>query len=151
MPTVTMNINGISMPHFEASMYAVPHLLCQYYEKKEDRNPRSLDKLMNVVCNYCEVTVELVASETRKREVVFARHLFFFLATHITSHTLGEIGDHIGGRDHTTVIHGRNKIAGFLHIEDPKTTQAIEKLAPQLVKHTAMMYAAARLNRVKQN
>lgn len=54
----------------------------------------------------------------RERELVIARHLFFYFAKKLTPYSLKSVGAMLGGRDHTTVIHGINKIEKGLAIND---------------------------------
>jgi hypothetical protein len=51
-----------------------------------------------------------VQSERRDVQVVKARHIFFWLARRFTTRSLPYIGRQIGGRDHTTVLHGTRKV-----------------------------------------
>ena len=57
------------------------------------------------MCDYFTIPVEQVKSKTRKREIVQARQISMFLAKAFTKNSLKTIGEHFGGRDHTTVIH----------------------------------------------
>ena len=65
----------------------------------------SIEYIQKLVCEYFEVPVELLKSQTRKREIVQARQITMFLAKAFTKNSLKTIGEHFGGRDHTTVIH----------------------------------------------
>ena len=57
-------------------------------------------------------------SKRRNRSVARPRQLAMTLAKELTNHSLPEIGDAFGGRDHTTVIHACRKIAELRKIED---------------------------------
>jgi len=53
-------------------------------------------------------------SGSRKQPIVRARSLAMFLARQLTSHSLHQIGDHFGGRDHSTVLHAIRKTESLL-------------------------------------
>jgi chromosomal replication initiator protein len=49
-------------------------------------------------------------SKRRSRSIARPRQMSMFLAKELTNHSLPEIGDSFGGRDHTTVLHACKKI-----------------------------------------
>jgi chromosomal replication initiator protein len=65
----------------------------------------SIDYIQKVVSEYFEIPVEKLKEKTRKREVVQARQISMFFAKRYTNLSLKAIGQHFGGRDHSTVIH----------------------------------------------
>jgi chromosomal replication initiator protein len=65
----------------------------------------TIDTIQKMVCEYYEITYDKLQAKTRKREIVQARQISMFLAKQFTKNSLKTIGDHFGGRDHTTVIH----------------------------------------------
>ena len=65
----------------------------------------SMDYIQKLVCEYFEVPVEMVKSQTRKREIVQARQISMYLAKSHTKPSLKSIGAFFGGRDHSTVIY----------------------------------------------
>jgi chromosomal replication initiator protein len=58
-----------------------------------------------MVCDFFDVPYDKLLEKTRKREVVQARQITMYLAKMFTKNSLKTIGEHFGGRDHTTVIH----------------------------------------------
>ena len=74
----------------------------------------NIDYIQKYVSNYFDVTIELLKAKTRKREIVVARQVAMYLAKDLTNHSLPEIGDAFGGRDHTTVLHAVRKIKELL-------------------------------------
>ena len=69
------------------------------------RNVATVKSIRDVVATELNVPVDLLTSKTRRREIVRARQIAMFLAKELTNSTLKVIGEHFGGRDHTTVIH----------------------------------------------
>jgi chromosomal replication initiator protein len=65
----------------------------------------TIDTIQKMVCDYYEIGYDKLQAKTRKREIVQARQISMFLAKQFTKNSLKTIGDHFGGRDHTTVIH----------------------------------------------
>ena len=65
----------------------------------------TIDAIQKMVCDYFDVPYEKLLQKTRKREIVQARQITMYLAKTFTKNSLKTIGEHFGGRDHTTVIH----------------------------------------------
>jgi chromosomal replication initiator protein len=65
----------------------------------------TIDTIQKMVCDYYDISYDKLQAKTRKREIVQARQISMFLAKQFTKNSLKTIGDHFGGRDHTTVIH----------------------------------------------
>lgn len=65
----------------------------------------TIETIQKLVCEYFAVSYEKLLHKTRKREIVQARQITMYLAKAFTKNSLKTIGEHFGGRDHTTVIH----------------------------------------------
>src|SRR5574337_21220 len=65
----------------------------------------TIDTIQKMVCDYFDVPYDKLLQKTRKREIVQARQITMYLAKAFTKNSLKTIGEHFGGRDHTTVIH----------------------------------------------
>lgn len=72
------------------------------------RSPSSL--LAELVANHYQVTVEDLLGSCRTRDLVHPRHILMYLLKHEVGMTYPLIGKVIGGRDHTTIMHGVEKI-----------------------------------------
>ncbi len=72
---------------------------------KNSRKEISIDYIQKVVCDYFGMPVGLIASKTRKREIVQARQIAMYFAKQMTKSSLSSIGSRIGGKDHATVLH----------------------------------------------
>ena len=70
----------------------------------------SLDNIQSVVAEYYKIKVADLKSKRRSRSVARPRQLAMALSKELTNHSLPEIGDRFGGRDHTTVLHACRKI-----------------------------------------
>ncbi len=62
------------------------------------------------VTDYYKVKIADLLSKRRSRSIARPRQMAMALAKELTNHSLPEIGDHFGGRDHTTVIHACRKV-----------------------------------------
>lgn len=65
----------------------------------------TIDTIQKMVCEFFDVPYDKLLQKTRKREIVQARQISMYLAKAFTKNSLKTIGEHFGGRDHTTVIH----------------------------------------------
>lgn len=65
----------------------------------------SIDYIQKVVCDYFDITLDMINSKTRKREIVQARQLAMFFSKKHTKSSLATIGLHCGNKDHATVLH----------------------------------------------
>ncbi|WP_019602478.1 chromosomal replication initiator protein DnaA [Teredinibacter turnerae] len=70
----------------------------------------SIDNIQRVVAEYYKIKVSDLHSKRRSRSVARPRQVAMYLAKDLTHHSLPEIGDAFGGRDHTTVLHACRKI-----------------------------------------
>ena len=76
--------------------------------------PHTVRDVLNVVCDVWRVGLVDLVSQRRTSNLIRPRHAAYALACKFTAKSLPEIGRHIGGRDHTTIISGRNKMAPFM-------------------------------------
>lgn len=70
----------------------------------------SIDNIQRTVAEYYKMKVADLHSKRRTRTITRPRQMAMALAKELTSHSLPEIGDAFGGRDHTTVLHACKKI-----------------------------------------
>ena len=75
---------------------------------KVDDHPLTIDDILEKVCGHFRVEQRHVFSKSRKREYVQARQVSMYLAQKYTKMPAGRIGQLIGNRDHSTVIHSCN-------------------------------------------
>lgn len=70
----------------------------------------SIENIQKTVADYYKVRVGELNSKRRTRSIARPRQLAMAISKEITTHSLPEIGDSFGGRDHTTVLHACRKI-----------------------------------------
>jgi len=73
----------------------------------------TVDNIQRTVAEYYKIKIADVLSKRRNRSVARPRQIAMALAKELTNHSLPEIGDAFGGRDHTTVLHACRTIAGL--------------------------------------
>ncbi|HEY9278014.1 MAG TPA: chromosomal replication initiator protein DnaA [Methylotenera sp.] len=71
----------------------------------------SVDNIQRTVAEYYKIKISDLLSKRRSRSVARPRQVAMALSKELTNHSLPEIGDAFGGRDHTTVLHACRKIA----------------------------------------
>ena len=77
----------------------------------------SNNDVLDAVCAYFHVSEKDLAGRQRKREIVLPRQIAMFLMREATDNSLVDIGRALGGRDHTTVLHGIEKIEQLLETD----------------------------------
>jgi len=82
----------------------------------------TIENIQKTVAEYYKVKIADLLSKRRSRSVARPRQMAMALAKELTNHSLPEIGDAFGGRDHTTVLHACRVIAEF-----KQTNQDIEE------------------------
>ena len=86
----------------------------------------SLKYITTTVARSCNVPIKPVLGQSRKMELVNARHIAMFLCREMTSSSLINIGKYFGGRDHSTVIHACKTIEDKLQNDAAFEKQLIE-------------------------
>jgi chromosomal replication initiator protein len=93
----------------------------------------SITDIIEVVTGYFDVRLADLQSKRRSQSITEPRQICMYLARNLTRHSLEEIGGHLGGRDHTTVMHACNKITQAKDA-DPKMNALLEDLTKQITQ-----------------
>ncbi|HEV2655720.1 MAG TPA: chromosomal replication initiator protein DnaA, partial [Ktedonobacteraceae bacterium] len=88
-----------------------------YSDKKPSSN-LSVPQVLEGVCQYYQVDVALVRGRQRERDIVWPRQVAMYLMREETSASLLQIGSELGGRDHTTIMHGWERVKGEMANND---------------------------------
>ena len=70
----------------------------------------TIENIQKTVCEYYKLRISELLSKRRNRSIARPRQMAMSLCKELTQHSLPEIGDAFGGRDHTTVLHACRKI-----------------------------------------
>jgi len=93
----------------------------------------SITDIIDVVTRYYNVRLADLQSRKRSQSIAEPRQICMYLARNMTKHSLEEIGGHLGGRDHTTVMHACSKI-GQVGKNDPEMHATLEGLTRQITE-----------------
>lgn len=87
----------------------------------------TIASIKKAVAKYYGITIKDMDSAKRNRSLAFPRQIAMYLSKEMTDHSLPQIGDAFGGRDHTTVLHACKKITAELET-DPGLKNTIDDL-----------------------
>jgi chromosomal replication initiator protein len=90
-----------------------------------------VEQVIDTVCRYYSVTPEALSSSSRKSTIAYPRQVAMYLARTETEASLPQIGVMLGNRDHTTVLHGYEKISGLVEI-DPQLRRDVLEIKAML-------------------
>ena len=93
----------------------------------------SITDIIEVVTNHFDVRLADLQSKKRSQSITEPRQICMYLARNLTKHSLEEIGGHLGGRDHTTVMHGCSKIENAKS-SDPQMHALLSELTKQITQ-----------------
>ncbi len=93
----------------------------------------SIPNIQKTVADYYGLPLRELLSKRRTRSLARPRQVAMALAKELTEHSLPEIGDAFGGRDHTTVLHACKQVRGLIET-DPKLHEDWDKLLRKLTE-----------------
>ena len=96
----------------EPGVDMVKEALKDYDDKSEESV--TADRVLECVCKYFNVTKDDLTGKKKNREIVEPRQVCMYLIHEIVGLPLAAVGNVFGGRDHTTVMHARDKISSIL-------------------------------------
>lgn len=82
--------------------------------RKEEKKELTIEEIVKVVGAKLNIKISEIKSQKKNKNLVWARQLSMFLAREMTNASFPDIGDKVGGRDHSTVIYAHNKIKKLL-------------------------------------
>ena len=87
--------------------------------------------ITSVVSEHYGVPKEQILGEKRLKEIVLPRQIVMYLSKELTSLNWNSIGEKLGGKDRTTVMHGYEKIASDIN-EDENLKKQIEAIKKKI-------------------
>lgn len=93
----------------------------------------TVDLIQRRVAEYFEIRPSDMTAKRRSQNVVYPRHIAMYLSREMTGLSLPEIGEHFGGRDHTTILHACEKIKKDIK-KDMKHKSLLDKLIVEIKK-----------------
>ncbi len=84
------------------------------------------DQIINVVAQTYGISLERILGRERSRQVALPRQIAMYLLREEANISLPQIGESLGGRDHTTIMYGCDKVADLLERDDKLRRQVID-------------------------
>jgi chromosomal replication initiator protein len=103
----------------------------------QDHKPTSIsvEEIIDAVCQYYAVTPEDIRGKRRNQMYAVPRQMVMYLSRKLTTASLPKIGENLGGRDHTTVLHGCSRIETLSRDNTP-LRNAIDDLSKLLKRES---------------
>jgi chromosomal replication initiator protein len=100
--------------------------------RKTEKREIVIDDIIKAVCSQMNVKFQDIKSNKKPKNISEARQICMFLARELTSASFPDIGDKIGGRDHSTVIYSFNKIKDRLQ-QDLNLNEMIDAIRNKIL------------------
>ncbi len=113
----------------ELATKALADIITKESKPEEALTPKYV---ITAVVNHYGIDLKALTGKGRDRKTALARQVAMYLLREQNHHGLAEIGRILGGRDHTTIMHGCAKIAEQIHI-DPQLRYSIENIRQKLL------------------
>jgi chromosomal replication initiator protein len=112
---------------------ATTEMLLQDVLMEQAQNILTIETIQKRVADHFQIRHSDMTSKRRPNNIAIPRQIAMYLARTLTKHSLQEIGDAFGGRDHGTVIHACKAVDNMME-QDPTTRSSIDFLHTQLSK-----------------
>ena len=100
--------------------------------KHNKKGEVSIEEIIKVIAGKLNIKISDIKAHNKNKNVVFARQIAMYLARKLTNHSFPDIGQKIGGRDHSTVIYANNKILNNIKV-DSKLRNLIQEIEDILI------------------
>ncbi len=99
--------------------------------QEEARRAITIEQIQKRVAEQFDVRIADMTSKRRPASIAFPRQVAMYLSRELTKHSLNEIGDAFGGRDHGTVLHAHRQVRDRM-TKDERLRQLVASLDDQL-------------------
>jgi len=100
--------------------------------KHHKQNEITVEEIMKVISGKLNIKISDIKAQNKNKNIVFARQIAMYLARKLTNYSFPDIGQKIGGRDHSTVIYAHNKILNKIK-SDMKMKNLVQELEDILI------------------
>ncbi|MFH0886845.1 MAG: chromosomal replication initiator protein DnaA [bacterium] len=114
----------------ELKIELIDDVLKDIYSTAKEK-PLSIDLIKRATAEYYSLKIDDMSAKIRTKEIANARQVAMYLSRELTDYSLPKIGEEFGGRDHTTVMHAYDKIAGAIG-SDPSVSEAVKSIKKSL-------------------
>ena len=106
------------MINFELTKEALENII-----SPEEKRPVTCELIIDTVAEHYNISPDDIKSSKRNKEIAYPRQICMYLCRKMTADSLQAVGNSLGKKDHTTIIHGEKKISDDLkHDENLKNT-----------------------------
>jgi chromosomal replication initiator protein len=99
--------------------------------KRIEREEVTIEEIIKTIAAKLNVKISDIKSQKKNKNIVFARQIAMYLARRLTALSFPDIGDKVGGRDHSTVIYANNKMKKVCE-EDKSIKKIIQDIEDSL-------------------
>jgi chromosomal replication initiator protein len=100
--------------------------------KQNTKGEVGVDEIIKVIAGKLNIKISDIKAHNKNKNAVFARQIAMYLARKLTNYSFPDIGQKIGGRDHSTVIYANNKISNNIK-SDIKLKNLIQEMEDILI------------------
>jgi chromosomal replication initiator protein len=100
--------------------------------QRNEKEDVSIDEIVKAVAAKLNVKISDIKAHNKNKSLVMARQIAMYLARKLTKHSFPDIGQKIGGRDHSTVIYATNKMLNGIE-SDTKLKNLIQEIEDNLI------------------
>ena len=118
--------------HTDVTVDIAKEILKDMIDNDEASKKITPERIINVVSEHYKLNEKDLISAKKNKELAYPRQIIMYLCSELTDATQSAIGEALGGRDHATIIHGRNKITMDLK-SDEKLRNDIDILKKKIV------------------
>jgi chromosomal replication initiator protein len=103
--------------------------------KHSEKHEIGIDEIIKIVAGKLNIKIADIKAHNKNKNMVFARQIAMYLSRKLTSHSFPDIGEKIGGRDHSTVIYANNKIIKGIE-NDSKLKNLVQEIENNLINNS---------------
>lgn len=130
---IIMSLKGeIELKHRQLDQNLVLEILGTQHQQERLNRRLQPNEIITVVANHFSIKQAVVKGQKRQKEIIHARHIAMFLLKSELGLSYGEIGKIFSNRDHTSVLHGVQKINDQIN-KNPLLAQEIEAIKTSLL------------------
>jgi chromosomal replication initiator protein len=100
--------------------------------RKTEKQEITIEEIIKAVCSRMGVKISDLKSQKKNKNIALSRQVSMYLAREMTSASFPDIGEKIGGRDHSTVIYAHNKVKKMLEA-DKGLRETVEEIQQGLL------------------
>lgn len=101
---------SLNLPFTVDNVYFTLKEILPKNKVKASTQDDQISKIKQIVCSYFQISEDDIVSTSRKPHIVYARNLCFYIIRNELGLNFKRIGDFFGGKDHTTIMYGHDKI-----------------------------------------